>query len=139
MTAVGVAIRRLLGLGASSVSALSASFAAGCVGLLAPLAPVIAALGLDWLHLLSIQMPILYGTTALALGSLLLSAVRHHSPWPLLLGGAGVAGILYPFHEALDVTVFRSLIYGGSAAVLLAAAWDFILCRRARHPAEVGT
>ena len=126
-------IRRWGGSAGSGASALSASFAAGCVGLLAPLGPVIAALGLDWLPLLSIQMPILYGTTGLALVSLLLSAGRHHRrPWPPIVALVGVAGILYPFHEALDVTVFRSLVYGGSAALLIGAAWDFLLCRAAR-------
>lgn len=129
-------IRRWVGPAGSGASALSASFAAGCVGLLAPLGPVIAALGLDWLHLLSIQMPILYGTTAVALGSLLVSANRHRRPWSALVGLAGVAALLYPFHEALDVTLFRSLVYGGSAALLLAAPWDFILCRRAGRLGE---
>ncbi|MGH7772511.1 MAG: hypothetical protein ACREQA_09785 [Candidatus Binatia bacterium] len=93
-----------------STSTLSASFEAGCVGLLAPVGGVITAFGLDWLHLLSIQMPILYTTTGLTLASLSLGAWRHRKPWPVLLGLLGVAGILYPFHEALDVTVFRILL-----------------------------
>lgn len=138
MTGFAERIRRWAAPAGSGASALSASFAAGCVGLLAPLGAVVTALGLDWLHLLAIQMPILYGTIGLALGSLFLSAGRHRRPWALLLGLLGAAGTLYPFHEALDVTVFRGLLYGGSAALLLAAAWDFILCRRARHAAEAG-
>lgn len=122
-------MRRWAAPAGSGVSTLSASFAAGCVGLLAPLGVLMTTLGLDWLHLLDIQMPVLYGATGLTLMSLCLGAWRHKRPWPVLLGFLGIAGILYPFHDALDVTVFRALVYGGSAALLLAAAWDFILCR----------
>lgn len=135
MTGFAERMRRWAAPAGSGTSALSASFAAGCVGLLAPLGPLTAALGLDWLHLLAIQVPILFSTTGLALGSLLLSACRHRRPWPLLLGLAAAAGLLYPFHEALDVTVFRLLVYGGAATLLAAAAWDFLLCRAGRAKA----
>ncbi|MGH7376588.1 MAG: hypothetical protein ACREKK_04110 [Candidatus Methylomirabilales bacterium] len=133
MTGFAQRIRRWGAPAGSGTSVLSASFAAGCVGLLAPLGALIAALGLDWLHFLTVQMPILYGTTALALGSLSLGAWRYHRPWPLLLGLLGVAGILYPFHEALDVTALRTLVYGGTVALLLSAAWDAILLSRQRR------
>lgn len=121
-----------------STSTLSASFAAGCVGLLAPLGGLITALGLDWLHLLSVQMPILYGTTGLTLASLSLGSWRHGRFWPLLLGMLGIAGILYPFHDALDVTVFRVLFYGGAGMLFVAVAWDFVLGRATCPRSDIG-
>lgn len=123
------------------MSTLSAGFAAGCVGPFVALGGAISALGLDWLHWLDIQMPILYSVTGLTFAGLSLGAWRHKRPWPLLLGFIGMAGILYPFHDALDVTVFRRLLYGGATSLLLASAWDFVLMRTSgvlRHDANDG-
>lgn len=122
----------------SGASTLSASFAAGCVGPLVPLGGMISALGLDWLHWLDIQMPILYGATGLTLASLSLGAWKRRRPWPLLLGLIGMAGILYPFHDALDVTVFRVLFYGGAGMLFVAVAWDFVLGRATCPRSDIG-
>ncbi len=93
-------IVRMLAHSSAPVAALSANLAAGCVGLFAPLATVITALGLDWLH-------------------------------SLLLGAGSVGALLYPRHDALDVTTFRILMNGGAAGLAAAATWSFLLCRRA--------
>jgi len=128
--------RRIFSFGGASIAALSANFAAGCVGLLAPLGVAITALGLDWLHLWGVQMPILYGASALSLASLAHSVVRHRRPFPLLLGVASVGALLYPLHEAMDVTVFRMLLNGGAAGLLGAALWSALLLRRLRRAQE---
>jgi hypothetical protein len=110
---------------------VSANFAAGCVGLFAPLGVAISALGLDWLHWWDVQMPILYGGSALSLLALALSAWRHRQPWPLVLGAVSVGVLLYPLHEGLDVTVFRWLLNGGAAGLIGAAVWNAVVLRRA--------
>lgn len=74
-------------------------------------------------------MPVLYGASAISLLGLILSARRHRWPFPLGLGVVSVGALLYPFHAALDVLVFRLLVYGGAAGLLLAALWDAILLR----------
>lgn len=114
----------------SGMAVLSANFAAGCVGLFGPLGVAITALGLDWLHLWDVQAPVLYGASALSLASLAHSAGRHRRPFPLVLGVASVAALLYPLHEGMDVTVFRWLLNGGAAGLLGAAVWNVILLRR---------
>lgn len=124
--------RRIFSLAGSSTAALSANFAAGCVGLFAPLGVAITALGLDWLHLWDIQAPVVYGASALSLASLGHSAWRHRRPFPLVLGVASVGALLYPLHEAMDVTMFRWLLNGGAAGLLGAAVWNAILVRRWR-------
>ena len=113
-------------------AALSANFAAGCVGIFAPLGVTVTALGLDWLHLWRVQMPILYGASALSLATLTHSAWRHRHLLPLVRGGASVGVLLYPLHEAMDVTVFRWLLNGGAAGLLGAAVWNAVLLRRRR-------
>ena len=85
--ALGKTVRRMLAPVGSGVAAASANSAAGCVGLFAPLGVAITALGLDWLHLWDVQMPILYGASALSLVSLAHSAWRHRRPWLLVVGG----------------------------------------------------
>lgn len=133
---VGTRLRRGLAPLGSGVAAVSANFAAGCVGLFAPMGVAITALGLDWLHLWDVQAPILYGASALSLASLAHSAWRHRQPLPLVLGAASVGALLYPLHEAMDVTVFRWLLNGGAAGLLGAAVWNVILVRRSRSATE---
>lgn len=119
------------------MAAVSANFAAGCVGLFAPLGVAISAVGLDWLHWWDVQMPILYGASALSLLALAFSAWRHRQPWPLALGAVSVAVLLYPLHEGMDVTAFRLLLNGGAAGLLGGAVWNALLLRRmARAVAE---
>lgn len=62
----------------------------------APLGVAIAAVGLDWLHHWSIQMPILYCASALSVASLAHSAWRYQQPFPLVLGLVSVGALLYP-------------------------------------------
>ena len=120
----------------AGMAAVSANFAAGCVGLFAPLGVAVSAVGLDWLHLWNVQMPILYGASALSLLALAFSAWRHRQPLPLVLGAASVGILLYPLHEGLDVTVFRVLLNTGAAGLLGAAVWNAVLLRRGARPAS---
>jgi hypothetical protein len=46
-----------------------------------------------------------------------------------MLGVASVWILLYPLHEALDVTVFRMLLNGGAVGLLGAAVWNSLLLR----------
>jgi len=96
----------------------------------------VSAVGLDWLHLWNVQMPILYGASALSLLALAFSAWRHRQPLPLVLGAASVGILLYPLHEGLDVTVFRVLLNTGAAGLLGAAVWNAVLLRRGARPAS---
>lgn len=126
----GSRLRQALAPAGSGVAAVSANFAAGCVGLFAPLGVAITALGLDWLHLWDVQAPVLYGASALSLASLAHSVWRHRQPFPLILGVASVGALLYPLHEGMDVTMFRWLLNGGAAGLLGAVVWNVILSRR---------
>lgn len=134
LSVLGMRFRRVLAPTGSGVAVLSANFAAGCVGLFAPLGVAITALGLDWLHLWDVQAPVLYGASALSLAALAHSALRHRTPYPFALGAASVGAVLYPLHEALDVTAFRWLLNAGAVGLLGAAVWNVILVRRRRSP-----
>lgn len=138
--AVGEVRRRLrqaLAPTGSGLAAVSANFAAGCVGLFGPLGVAITALGLDWLHLWDVQMPVLYGASAVSLAALAHAAWRHRQPLLLVLGVVSVGALLYPLHEGLDVTVFRVLLNGGAAGLMGAAVWNVVLSRRAaRSPSQ---
>lgn len=114
----------------SSIAALSANFAAGWVGLFAPLGVVITTLGLDWLHVWDVQRPILYAASALSLAALAHATWRHRQPLLLVLALASVGAMLYPLHDAMDVTWFRWLLNGGAAGLLAAAVWSVVLARR---------
>lgn len=122
--------------GPALVTAVSANFAAGCVGLFAPLGVAITALGLDWLHVWDIQAPILYGASALSLVSLSYTAWRSRQPLLLVLSVISVGGLLYPLHDAMDVTAFRVLMNGGAAGLLAAAVWSALLAKRAASRTE---
>lgn len=123
--------RRVLAPAGSGVAAVSANFAAGCVGLFAPLGVGITAVGLDWLHLWTVQMPILYTASGVSLATLAHSAWRHRRPFLLVLGVASLGALLYPLHQAMDVTTFRWSLNGGAAGLLAAGVWSAILSRRA--------
>jgi hypothetical protein len=126
---------RTLASSGSALAALSANFAAGCVGLFAPLGVAITALGLDWLHLWDVQQPILYGASAVSVASLAHTAWRHRRPGLLALGLVSVAALLYPLHQAMDVTLFRWSLNAGAAGLLLATVWSVVLSRRAARSA----
>lgn len=131
LSALRSAVRRALPAAGSGIAALSANFAAGCVGLFAPLGVAITSLGLDWLHFWDIQAPILYGASAVSLAALAHSAWRHRRPALLAIGAASVGALLYPLHDAMDVTLFRWLLNGGAAGLLAAAIWNALLAKRA--------
>lgn len=57
----------------------------------------------------------------------LLPAIVQHG---LVLGVVGVGGLLYPLHDALDVTVFRVLMNAGAAGLIAAAIWSGVLAKR---------
>lgn len=123
--------RRAITAMGSGIAALSANFAAGCVGLFAPLGVTITSLGLDWLHFWDVQQPVLYGASALSLAALAHAAWRYRQPLLLALGVASVGALLYPLHEAMDVTMFRWLLNGGAVGLLIAAIWSTLLAKRA--------
>jgi hypothetical protein len=95
-----------LGVGGAGVSALLAG---------------LSTLGLGFLVNLGVQMPILYGTLALALAGVGLASWRQRRPAPLLLGLMGAGAVLYPFHEALELWAFHTLIAGGMGLLMLAS------------------
>lgn len=116
----------------AAIAMPSANFAAGCVGLFAPAGVAISALGLDSLHVWDVQAPILYTASSLTLASLALTAWRLQRPLPFTVATASVAALLYPLHEALDVTTLRVLMNGGAAGLLAASGWGALLLRRQR-------
>jgi hypothetical protein len=122
--------RRVFAAAAPCATVVSANFAAGCVGLFAPLGTAVTVLGLDWLHVWDVQQPILYGAAALSLFALAHAAWRHRRPLPFLLGLSSVVALLYPLHEAMDVSAFRWLSNGGAAGLFGAAVWSAVLSRR---------
>jgi hypothetical protein len=77
----------------------------------------------EWVPL-AWRLPVLYGSLALALGSLALAWRRHRQPLPLVLFGLGAAALLYPLHEATDVRVLQLLIWLGFGLLLAAVGWD---------------
>ncbi|MBI4642107.1 MAG: hypothetical protein HY731_15575 [Candidatus Tectomicrobia bacterium] len=97
---------------------------------------LLSTAGLGFLIRLDIQMPILYTMIALAVGGLLLSFLGHRHPYPLMLGAIGAGAVLYPFHEALDLSIFFTLIYGGLGCLFLACLWEMLLRRSGRGVGE---
>ncbi len=98
----------------------------GCCApqVLGPLASVLFAEGLlDW-GPVAWQLPLLYASLAVALGGFGLGWRRHRRLVPLLLFLAGAAAILYPFHESLEVSILKVLLWLGFGLLLAAAVWD---------------
>jgi len=57
----------------------------------------------------------------LAVVGLALGAMRHHKPWPLMVGGVGAAMIVFVMFAQYD----RVNELSGFALLVLAALWDF--------------
>lgn len=114
---------------------LTSALNLGCCApqVLGPLTGVLAAGGLLDRVPVAWQLPLLYGSLALALVGFVLGLRRHRSPYPLLLFLAGSAALLYPFHEALDLSVLRVLIWLGLGVLLAAAVWDSWVAFRSRR------
>lgn len=119
-----------LGVLGSLLSLVSANLAAACCGFLPAVGAMAGALGLGALQYLHVQRPILYMTGGLVLLGVALSSRRHRKPAPLVLAGLSLLGVLYPFHVAMEVSVFRSSVYGGSAGLIISALWNMVLLKR---------
>ncbi|MBI4562565.1 MAG: MerC family mercury resistance protein [Candidatus Rokubacteria bacterium] len=116
-------------------TAVSSALSLGCCApqVLGPLAAVVYAGGLldrvpgAW------QLPLLYGSLAVALLGFGLGWRRHRGLAPVLLFLPGAAAVLYPLHAALDVSVLKVLIWLGFSLLLAATAWDTWLRFRGRR------
>lgn len=125
------AVNRLGVLGTVVATSLNLGCCAGAA--FGPLAGVLVTGGLldriptEW------QLSLLYGTLAIALAGFGLGWRRHRQLYPLLLFLPGSAALLYPFHEALDVSVLKVFIWLGFGLLLGAAVWDAWLAFRTRR------
>jgi len=112
----------------------SAAVNLGCCApqVLGPLAGVFFAGGLLDRVPVAWQLPLLYGSLAVALAGFGLGWRRHRRLHPLLLFLPGATAILYALHEALDVSVLKVSVWLGLGLLLAAAVWDTRLSLRAR-------
>lgn len=109
-------------LGAAMTTALNLGCCAPQV--LGPLAGVLSAGGfLDRIPF-GWQLPLLYGSLAVALVGFGLGWRRHRALCPMLVFLPGAAALLYPLHEALDLSMLKVLMWLGFGLLLVAAAWD---------------
>lgn len=99
-----------------------------CAQLLGPVAVFFVG-GFEWVPV-AWRLPLLYGSLTVGLLSFLSGWRRHRRLAPLLLFLPGAAALLYPLHEALDVSLFQVLIWLGLGLLLAAAAWDLWLAFR---------
>ena len=108
----------------------------GCCApaLIAPVAAFFSSLGLWFLVDLRVSVPILYGAVGLILLGLLLSYRRHRRPYAIGLALLGAGAVLFPFHAALDVWLFISLVFGGQALLFAASVVEILLARRRLAP-----
>lgn len=112
----------------------SAALNLGCCApqVLGPLAAILFAGGLLDRVPAAWQLPLLYGSLAGALAGFGLGWKRHRRFAPLLLFLPGAVAILYSFHEALDVSVLKVVIWLGFSLLLAATGWDTWLSFRTR-------
>lgn len=115
---LGVAVTTITSLGCCAPAAI------------APVAAFLSSLGLWFLVDLRVSVPILYGAVGLILLGLLLSYRRHRRPYGIALGLLGSGAVLYPFHAALEVWLFITLVFGGQALLLSASILEIVLARR---------
>lgn len=99
-----------------------------CAQLLGPVSVFFVG-GFEWVPV-AWRLPLLYGSLIVGLFSFLFGWRRHRRLAPLLLFLPGAAALLYPLHEALDVSLFQVLIWLGLGLLLAAAAWDLWLAFR---------
>jgi len=107
-------------------AAASAAVNLGCCApqVLGPLAGVLFAGGLLDRVSVGWQLPLLYGSLAVALVGFALGWRRHRALYPMLLFLPGAAALLYPLHEALDLSMLQVLMWLGFGLLLAATAWD---------------
>lgn len=122
-------INKLGVLGTVVSTALNLGCCAGAVG---PLATVLFTGGLLDRVPVAWQLPLLYGSLAVALVGFGLGWRRHRRPAPVLLFLPGAAAVLYPLHVTLDFSVLKVLIWLGLSLLLSAAVWDTWLALRTR-------
>ena len=115
-----------------TVSAAAANLGCCAPQVLGPLAGVFFAGGLLDRVPVAWQLPLLYGSLAVALAGFGLGWRRHRRLYPLLLFLLGATAILYPLHEALDVSVLKVSVWLGFGLLLAAAVWDTRLAFRVR-------
>lgn len=60
-----------------------------------------------------------------------LSWRRHRRPWSFIVAAIGAGLLLYPFHHALEVTLWVGLVYAGLALLFSASVLDAWLAHRA--------
>jgi len=115
-------------------TAASAAVNLGCCApqVLGPLAGVFVAGGLLDRVPTAWQLPLLYGSLAVALLGFGLGWRRHRRLAPGLLFLLGGAVLLYPFHEALEVSMLKALVWLGFGLLLGAAMSDSWLAWRTR-------
>jgi hypothetical protein len=103
-----------------------------CAGLLGPVGSILlAGSAVDWVPA-AWRLPVLYGSVAVTLVSFALGWRRHRRLAPLGLSLMGAAALLYPLHEALDVSVFQMLIWLGVGSLWAGAAGETWLAIHAR-------
>ncbi len=97
--------------------------AMGCCFGPAVLATALTTIGLGALLSLDlgVLVPILYGMVSASLGGVAWACWRGQRWWPFGLAVAAAPALLIPFHEALAVWLFYSLVGGGQAGLLAAA------------------
>lgn len=110
-----------------------------CTGVLGPLAAVVSTGGVLDRVPVGWQLPLLYGSLAVALVGFGLGWRRHRHSCPMLLFLPGAVAVLYPFHQALDVWVLAVSLWLGFGLLLAAAAWDTWLSVRTRSCRVAGS
>lgn len=135
------AINKLGVLGTVMTTALNLGCCAPQV--LGPLTAVVYAGGLLDRVPAALQFRILCGSLLVAAVGFGLGWWKHRRLAPVLLFVPGAVALFYAFHEALDVSVLKLLIWLAFGLLLAAAAWDTWLsvrtrsCRLAGSPSEV--
>ena len=124
-------INKLGVLGTVVATVMNVGCCAGAV--VGPLAGVFFAGGYLYRVPSAWQLPLLYGSVAVALVGFGLGWRRHRRLAPLLLFLPGAAAVLHPLHQVVDVSVLKISVWLGFGLLLMAAAWDAWLSFRARR------
>ena len=114
----------------STGSALGGLAVMCCIGWTG-LASFLPTLGLSFLIYTTNAERFIYVTLACSGLGLWLSWRRHICLWPLAVAAIGAGFLLYPFHHALDVTLWVGMVYSGLALLFSAATLDSWLTHRA--------
>jgi mercuric ion transport protein len=114
---------------ADSAGVFGAVIAALCCMGASVIVGVLGAIGLSWLRQDAILWPMMFGSLAIAYWGFWSDRHRHRTFGPLALAIAGgaslVAGVVFVHGYPA-----REMIYGGSAALIIATVWNIALRRR---------